>query len=122
MNAVVDFLDARYAVIEVWQGRGRGPWTTEAALPCDILSAFLVFCNRLVYPSYLSTSQVFGMAPLQDQECAGALMWVWVTFAYVIPAVAITVQILSRPNIESQGMRDARRRPAVRPLNGAEVR
>ena len=93
-----------------------------ATLPCDILSAFLVFCNRLVYPSYLSTSQVFSMAPLQDQECAGALMWVWVTFAYVIPAVAITVQILSRPNIESQGMRDARRRPAVRPLNGAEVR
>jgi putative membrane protein len=65
-----------------------------ATLPCDILSAFLVFCNRLVYPSYLSTTQLFSLSPQQDQECAGALMWVWVTFAYLIPAVVITMQIL----------------------------
>jgi putative membrane protein len=74
-----------------------------ATLPCDILSAFLVFCNRLVYPFYRSTPQLFSMSPLQDQECAGALMWVWVTFAYLIPAVAITVQILSPSNTHSQG-------------------
>ncbi len=73
-----------------------------ATLPCDILSAFLVFCNRLVYPFYLSTPQLFSLAPLEDQECAGALMWVWVTFAYLIPAVAITVQMLSPSN--SQGV------------------
>ncbi|HEY6763233.1 MAG TPA: cytochrome c oxidase assembly protein [Candidatus Sulfotelmatobacter sp.] len=73
-----------------------------ATLPCDILSAFLVFCNRLVYPFYLSTPQLFSLAPLEDQECAGALMWVWVTFAYLIPAVSITVQMLSPSN--SQGV------------------
>jgi cytochrome c oxidase assembly factor CtaG len=73
-----------------------------ATLPCDILSAFLVFCNRLVYPFYRSTPQLFSMAPLQDQECAGALMWFWVTFAYLFPAVAITVQILSPSNTQSQ--------------------
>ncbi len=73
-----------------------------ATLPCDILSAFLVFCNRLVYPFYLSTPQLFSLSPLQDQECAGALMWVWVTFAYLIPAVAITVQILSPSNTQLQ--------------------
>src|ERR1700729_836244 len=66
-----------------------------ATLPCDILSAFLVFCNRLAYPYYLSRTQLFRLSPLQDQECAGALMWVWVTFAYLIPAVVITMQILS---------------------------
>jgi putative membrane protein len=81
-------------------------WSTAlylflATLPCDILSAFLVFCNRLVYPGYLSTTQLFGSA-LQDQECAGALMWVWVTFAYLIPAVAITVRLLSPANPDSQ--------------------
>jgi putative membrane protein len=69
-----------------------------ATLPCDVLSAFLVFCNRLVYPIYLSRPQLFSLSPLADQECAGALMWVWVTFAYLIPAVAITVQILSPSN------------------------
>ena len=73
-----------------------------ATLPCDVLSAFLVFCNRLVYPFYLSTPQLFSLRPLQDQECAGALMWVWVTFAYLVPAVAITVKILSPSNSQSQ--------------------
>jgi len=73
-----------------------------ATLPCDILSAFLVFCNRLVYPFYLSTPQLFTLPPLEDQECAGALMWVWVTFAYLIPAVAITVKMLSPSNTQSQ--------------------
>jgi cytochrome c oxidase assembly factor CtaG len=66
-----------------------------ATLPCDVLSAFLVFCNRLVYPNYLSTPQHFNVLPIADQERAGALMWVWVTFAYLIPAVAITMQLLS---------------------------
>jgi putative membrane protein len=64
-------------------------------LPCDILSAFLTFCGRVVYPSYVSTARFFSFSPLQDQECAGALMWVCVTFAYLIPAIVITVQILS---------------------------
>jgi putative membrane protein len=65
-----------------------------ATLPCDILSAFLAFCNRLVYPHYSCATQLLSFSPLQDQQCAGALMWVWVTFAYLIPAVIITMQIL----------------------------
>src|SRR5437899_2578908 len=76
-----------------------------ATVPCDILSAFLTFCGRVVYPSYLSTARIFSLSPLQDQECAGALMWVWITFAYLIPAVVITMQILS-PGVahgEAQG-------------------
>jgi putative membrane protein len=91
-----------------------------AALPCDILSAFLVFCNRLLYPCYLSKPPLFNLSPLQDQQCAGALMWVWVTFAYLIPAVVITMQILSPMNTHSH-------RPvpwdtiAMRSLNGAEA-
>lgn len=72
-----------------------------AALPCDILSAFLVFCNRLVYPFYLNKPQLFSLSPFEDQECAGALMWVWVTFAYLIPAVALTLQMLSPTNPQS---------------------
>jgi cytochrome c oxidase assembly factor CtaG len=64
-------------------------------LPCDILSAFLTFCGHVAYPNYILTTHIFGLSPLQDQECAGALMWVCVTFAYLIPAVVITMQILS---------------------------
>jgi len=93
-----------------------------ATLPCDILSAFLVFCNRLVYHFYRSQPQLFGLSALEDQECAGALMWVWVTFAYVIPAVVITVQVLSSSNTQSQeAPQPARHGVAGRSLNSAEV-
>jgi cytochrome c oxidase assembly factor CtaG len=78
----------------------RPRWSTPvylflATLPCDILSAFLVFCGRVVYPSYLSSPLFFNLSPLQDQQCAGALMWVSVTFAYLLPAVVVTMRMLS---------------------------
>jgi len=66
-----------------------------ATLPCDALSAFLVFCDRVVYPSYLTAPRLVDMSPLRDQECAGALMWVAVTLIYIVPAVAITLELLS---------------------------
>jgi len=94
-----------------------------ATLPCDILSAFLVFSNRLVYPFYLSTPQLFSLIPLEDQECAGALMWVWVTFAYLIPAVAITIQMLSPSHTHSQRLiQPVAHEVAGRPRNGAEAK
>ena len=93
-----------------------------ATLPCDILSAFLAFCNRVVYSSYLSTSQLGNLSPLQDQECAGALMWVWVTFAYLIPAVVITIQILSPVSMHTQKAGAWHGIPARSPhASGAEV-
>jgi cytochrome c oxidase assembly factor CtaG len=73
-----------------------------ATLPCDILSAFLAFCDRVVYPSYLSAPRLFNLSPLQDQQCAGAMMWVSVTFAYLVPAALITVKILSPRDMHSQ--------------------
>ena len=71
-----------------------------ATLPCDALSAFLTFCNRLVYPHYRSIHSV--VSPLEDQANAGALMWVWVTFAYLAPAAVITIRILSPGQRSSQ--------------------
>jgi cytochrome c oxidase assembly factor CtaG len=93
-----------------------------ATVPCDILSAFLTFCGHVVYPNYLSTADVFSFSPLQDQECAGALMWVWITFAYLIPAVVITMQILSPSSTQSQrAMQAPRNSRAGRSLNNAEA-
>jgi cytochrome c oxidase assembly factor CtaG len=85
-------------VIQPWPGLPR--WGVPlylflATLPCDALSAFLTFCDRVVYPHYLSAPRLFGISPLGDQECAGALMWVWVTFVYLAPAVVVTLQMLS---------------------------
>jgi putative membrane protein len=66
-----------------------------ATLPCDILSGFLVFCDRVVYPVYLFSSQPFGLSALEDQQCAGALMWTCVTLVYVIAGALVTARLLS---------------------------
>jgi len=68
-----------------------------ATLPCDALSAFLVFCGHVVYRPYLVGNDhgMFGLSPLEDQSLAGALMWVTVTFAYLIPALVLTARLLS---------------------------
>jgi cytochrome c oxidase assembly factor CtaG len=93
-------------IIEPW--RDQEPWRHAAivtqwsvplylflgTLPCDALSAFLTFSDRVVYQSYLSRPQIFDLTALRDQEAAGALMWVCVTFIYLIPAVAVTIRIL----------------------------
>ena len=66
-----------------------------ATLPCDALSAYLAFCDRVVYSWYLTAPRLVNMSALQDQECAGALMWVFVTFAFLVPAVFLTTRLLS---------------------------
>ena len=66
-----------------------------ATLPCDILSGFLVFCDRMVYPVYQASSPSFGMSALEDQQCAGALMWTCVTVVYLIAGGVCTARLLS---------------------------
>jgi len=66
-----------------------------ATLPCDILSGFLVFCDRVVYPVYFLSSQPFGLSALEDQQCAGALMWTCVTVVYLIAGAVFTARLLS---------------------------
>jgi len=90
-----------WPVIQPWPSVSRWPqWSVPlylflATLPCDALSAFLTFCDRVVYPQYLFAERLFDISPLGDQEWAGAVMWVCVTFAYLTPAAVVTIQILS---------------------------
>jgi putative membrane protein len=93
-----------FPVIRPWPSVMRWPrWSIVlylffATLPCDALSAFLTFCDRVVYTDYRSGTPHSTISPLQDQQCAGALMWVCVTFVYLIPAVMITTKLLSAPS------------------------
>jgi putative membrane protein len=92
-----------WPVIQPWQSISHpAKWSLPlylflATLPCDALSAFLTFSGRVVYPCYLFASRPFGISALQDQEWAGVLMWVSITFIYMVPALALTVRILSPP-------------------------
>ena len=66
-----------------------------ATLPCDALSAYLVFSERVAYHRHLVASAHTGIAALADQQAAGAFMWVAITFLYLAPALVMTVQALS---------------------------
>jgi putative membrane protein len=65
------------------------------SLPGGALGAFLIFSDRVIYPSYASAAMLFRVAPFEDQVIAGALMWLFGSTVYLIPAVLITIQMLS---------------------------
>jgi len=66
-----------------------------ATLPCDILSGFLVFCDRVVYPVYFSAVHRPAFSALEDQQCAGALMWTCVTIVYLVAGGIVAARLLS---------------------------
>jgi putative membrane protein len=89
-----------WPVMRQWPtGSNRSEWSIIlylflATLPCDILSGFLVFCDRVVYPVYLSSPRPFGFSGLEDQQCAGALMWTSVTVVYLVAGTILAARLL----------------------------
>jgi len=96
-----------WPVVQPWPSTPKWPrWAIPlyllcATMPCDVLSGFLTFCDRVIYPSYVSAPGLFGLSPLEDQQCAAALMWVSVTLIFLVPAVLATLQILSPGSADS---------------------
>lgn len=90
-----------WPVVEPWPAVSKFPESSMllylflATLPCDILSGFLVFCDRVVYTVFLSSPQSFGLSALEDQQLAGALMWTCVTVVYLIAAAIFAARLLS---------------------------
>src|SRR5262245_30239906 len=66
-----------------------------ATLPCDVLSGFLVFSERVAYPVYLSTSGASSLSALADQQRAGAVMWTCVTIVYLLAGTLLSTHLLS---------------------------
>lgn len=82
-----------------WIARNWSEWSVVlylflATVPCDILSGFLVFCGRVVYPVYFWSSRLGGLSALEDQECAGALMWTCVTVVYLTAGAIVSARML----------------------------
>jgi cytochrome c oxidase assembly factor CtaG len=117
-----------WPVIQPWPSTARWPrWSIPlylfcATLPCDALSGFLSFCDRVVYSSYLSAPQILTTAPLQDQECAAALMWTCITIIFLVPAAVVTIQMLSPKNAPLAGQQAGAgmKRIAAPPLDSSK--
>jgi putative membrane protein len=90
-----------WPVVQPFPSESRWPrWTIPLYLffgtfPGGALGAFLVFCDRILYPSYIEAPSLFGITPLEDQIFAGSLMWVFGLFVLLLPAVFITFHLLS---------------------------
>jgi putative membrane protein len=90
-----------WPVVQSWPGVSVGPqWSTLlylflATLPCDILSGFLLFSDRVAYPLCFSMPRHFGFSVIEDQQCAAALMWTCVTLVYLVPAAILSTRLLS---------------------------
>ena len=44
---------------------------------------------------YLSKHQMGGLSPLEDQQCAAALMWTCVTIVFLVAGTILSIQILA---------------------------
>jgi len=90
-----------WPVVQPWPSVSRWPdlsiivYLFLATLPCDILSGFLVFCDRVVYPVYFTASRPLAISALEDQQCAAALMWTCVTVVYLVAGAVLTTHLLS---------------------------
>ncbi len=91
-----------WPVVQPWPSVSKWPelsmilYLFLATLPCDILSGFLVFCDRVVYAVYVTSPRPFGISALEDQQCAGALMWTLVTVVYLVAGAVLTTRLLSQ--------------------------
>ena len=99
-----------WLVVQPWPTVSKWPelsmllYLFLATLPCDILSGLLVFCDRVIYPVYFFSAQPFGLSALEDQQCAGALMWTCVTLVYLIAAAIFAARLLSPHRSEEQSI------------------
>src|SRR5262245_28847633 len=89
-----------WPVIQPWPSRARWPrWTMIpylflADFQNTALAAFLIFYDRVIYPSYAAAPRLLNLSPLDDQAAAGAVMWVPGSVAYLIPLGLLTIQVL----------------------------
>lgn len=88
-------------VVQPWPSMARWPrWSIPLYLLLgmagnNVLSAVLAFSDGVLYPAYADSALSLQISPINDQACAGALMWVFGTFVYLVPAVIISVKLLS---------------------------
>ena len=95
-----------WPVVQPWPRVPAARWSTVlylflAMLPCDILAAFLVFSERIVYSAYVSMPGHTSLSVLEDQEIAGALMWTVVTLVYLTAGTIVATRLLSPRALEA---------------------
>jgi cytochrome c oxidase assembly factor CtaG len=88
-------------IIQPWPAeKRRNDWVALlylalADIVMTMVSGFLTFCDRPVYPYYVNHPNPFGLPVLEDQVLGAVIMWVLGSFAFLVPAMMITLRLLS---------------------------
>ncbi|NIO10786.1 MAG: cytochrome c oxidase assembly protein [Deltaproteobacteria bacterium] len=94
-----------WPVVQPWPARPRWPrwamipYLLFASIQNTALSAILIFSERVLYPSYAAIPRLWGIAALEDQAAAGAIMWVPGSVIMLIPLVVIAIRMLDSPHV-----------------------
>src|SRR5262249_13530119 len=90
-----------WPVIQPWPSRAQAPrlamipYLFLADFQNTALAAFLIFYERVVYPSYAAAPRLLNISPLEDQAAAGAVMWIPGSAVFLIPIGLLIVKALS---------------------------
>ena len=113
-----------WPAIQPWPSLPRWPgWTIPLYLLFgdivnSVLSAFLAFSDRILYPTYATGPRLFNLSALDDQVMAGAIMWVVGSFVFLGAAAVITVRLLS----PSAAVLQSEALPVLRPVSSQPAR
>lgn len=102
-----------------------------ASIAMTPIFAILLFAPQPLYPSYLHTTQIFGLTPLQDQQLGAIIMKVSTLFAYGTAAGIVFFQWIAQQRVKDSletlsvyraGTDDpvVVRRPAPPPAGGSQ--
>jgi cytochrome c oxidase assembly factor CtaG len=90
-----------WILIRPWPSRrGKMGWglvfyLIAADFVNSALSATLAFVGHPVYRYYLDHPNGMGLDPLTDQQTGAAIMWVFGSFAFLIPAMVLGARQLT---------------------------
>src|SRR5215813_5873608 len=86
-------LDARHSILQ---------YLLIADIQNTALSAFLIFSERVLYPTYAAVPRLWGVSALDDQAAAGAIMWVPGSLVFLIPVAVLAIRLLDFPRTRSR--------------------
>jgi putative membrane protein len=79
-----------------------------AALQSGILGALMTFSATAWYPEYAASAAEWGLTPLEDQQLAGAIMWIPGGFVFLLAALTLMARWFQKA--EAADLRRSERR------------
>jgi len=93
------------------------PYLVLADFQNTALSAFLIFYERVVYPTYAIIPRINDLTPLADQAAAGAIMWVAGSVFFLVPLGLITIELMSTQRVSRKHTPRALEVPSNSPVS-----